>query len=117
MKFAFALLAALAFVPAAHAETKTVCSITVNSSDQREAFRRHLPEDDYTFVELVENGRPDWLPSVCRKGSTCDVLVVSGHFNAGETFYSDKIESNDYLQMDELERASCSDSCPGLFSN
>jgi hypothetical protein len=44
------------------------------------------------------------------------VLVVSGHFNAGETFYSDRIENNEYLEIDELERASCSASCPNLFS-
>jgi hypothetical protein len=98
------------------AEKKTVCTITVNSSDEKETFRQNLPKDKYRFVELVEKGRPDWLASSCRKGIQCDVLVVSGHFNAGETFYSDKIDTDEYLQMDELERASCGDSCPGLFS-
>ena len=44
------------------------------------------------------------------------MLVVSGHFNAGETFYSDRLGTDEYLEMDELERASCGDSCPGLFS-
>src|SRR5436190_14193222 len=106
-----------ALVPGiALAEMKTVCTITVNSSDEKDTFRQNLPKDKYRFVELVEKGRPDWLASSCRKGIQCDVLVVSGHFNAGETFYSDKIESNEYLQMDELERASCGESCPGLFS-
>jgi hypothetical protein len=95
---------------------KTVCTITVNSSDEREAFRRYLPREQYQFVELVEKGRPDWLRSSCQRGVQCDVLVVSGHFNAGETFYSDKIENNDFFKVDELERASCSNSCPGLFS-
>ncbi len=47
----------------------------------------------------------------------CDALVISGHFNAGEDFYSDKIESREHLRMDELERASCSESCPGVFAN
>jgi hypothetical protein len=98
------------------AEKKTVCTITVNSSDEKDTFRQNLPKDKYQFVELVEKGRHDWLASSCRKGIQCDVLVVSGHFNAGETFYSDKIETNEYLQMDELERASCGASCPGLFS-
>src|SRR2546423_8399218 len=100
----------------ARAEKKTVCTITVNSSDEREAFRRHLPADRYQFVELVERGRADWLRSACQQKVSCDVLVVSGHFNAGETFYSDKIDNNDFLRIDELERASCSESCPGLFS-
>ena len=103
-------------VLAAQAEKKTVCTITVNSSDEKEAFRRFLPQDQYQFVELVEKGRPDWLASSCQKGVQCDVLIVSGHFNAGETFYSDKIENDDFLKVDELERASCSNSCPGLFA-
>jgi hypothetical protein len=115
----FALLAALlASAPAlqAHAATKTVCTITVNSADEKEAFRARLPKGEYEFVELVEKGRPDWLRSSCQKGVQCDVLVVSGHFNAGETFYSDKVDIEENLQVDELERASCSASCPGLFS-
>ena len=94
-----------------------MCTITVNSSDEKEAFRRYLPKGEYQFVELVEKGRPDWLSSACRQKISCDVLVVSGHFNAGETFYSDKIEVNDFLKVDELERASCSNSCPALFSH
>src|SRR5258707_11949964 len=100
----------------AHADKKTVCTITVNSSDEKDAFRKFLPKDDYQFVELVEKGRPDWLRSSCQKGVQCDVLIVSGHFNAGETFYSDKIENNDFLKVDELERGSCSNSCPGVFA-
>jgi hypothetical protein len=94
---------------------KTVCTITVNSSDEKEAFRRHLPHEKYQFVELVEYGRPDWLASACRRGVRCDVLIVSGHFN-GEAFFPDTLAFNEHLPIDELERVSCSDSCPGLFS-
>jgi hypothetical protein len=118
------VLAALALAAAgfssgagADAGKKTVCTITVNSSDEREAFRRYLPKEQYQFVELLEKGRPDWLRSSCEKGIQCDVLVVSGHFNAGETFYSDKVENGDFLRVDELERASCSNSCPGIFAH
>jgi hypothetical protein len=93
-----------------------VCTITVNSSDEKDTFRKFLPQGDYQFVELVEKGRSDWLASSCRKGVQCDALIVSGHFNAGETFYSDKVENSDFLKVDELERASCSNSCPGLFA-
>jgi len=35
------------------ADKKTVCTITVNSADEKEAFRRTLPPDKYQFVELV----------------------------------------------------------------
>src|ERR1700682_768148 len=100
----------------AYAERKTVCTITVNSADEKETLAQRLPKGEYQFVELVEKGRTDWLQSSCQKGVECDVLVVSGHFNAGDVFYSDKLDNDEHLQVDELERASCSNSCPGLFS-
>ncbi|MEO7742941.1 MAG: hypothetical protein ABIR98_08400 [Usitatibacter sp.] len=98
------------------AEKKTVCTITVNSADEKETIRARLPKGEYEFVELVEKGRPDWLRSSCQKNVQCDALVVSGHFNAGDTFYSDRLEKNEYFEVDELERASCGASCPNLFA-
>jgi hypothetical protein len=99
------------------AEKQTVCTITVNSADEKQAFRRHLAESKYRFVELVERGRPDWLASACQARVSCDVLVISGHYDGGNEFFSDQLESNEFLPVDELERVSCSGSCPGLFSN
>jgi hypothetical protein len=98
------------------AEKKTVCSITVNSSDEKDAFRRSLSPDKFQFVELVERERPDWLASACRQGVRCDVLVVSGHYDGYNEFYSDRAGAHEFLPLDELERASCSRSCSGLFS-
>jgi len=95
---------------------KTVCTITVNSADERETFRRYLPADRYDFVELVERGRPDWLASACQQGVRCDALLISGHFDGGDEFYSDRVDARESLPVDEMERASCSESCPGLFS-
>jgi hypothetical protein len=98
------------------ADKKTVCTITVNSADEKETFQRHLPASNYEFVELVERGRPDWLASSCRKAVACDVLIVSAHFDGGNSFFSDRLETSEYLTVNELERVSCSDSCPTLFS-
>lgn len=114
-----ALLAALLAAVGAHgalADKKTVCTITVNSPDEKEVFRRSLPQDDFQFVELVERGRPDWLASACRKDVRCDVLLISGHFDDGSEFYSDRLGVRESLPTNELERVSCSNSCPGLFS-
>ena len=108
-----ALLVAIAF--SAGAQKQTVCTITVNSPDEREVFREHLPADKFDFVELVERGRPDWLAASCRKGIRCDMLLVSGHF-AGTEFYSSRFHVEETLPVDEVERVACSDSCPGLFS-
>jgi hypothetical protein len=100
----------------ARADKKTVCTITVNSPDEKEIFRRSLPQDGFQFVELVERDRPDWLESACRKGVRCDVLLISGHFDGGTEFYSDRLDAREFLPVDEMARVSCSDSCPGLFS-
>jgi len=110
-----ALLAAI-WTHDADADKKTVCSITVNSSDEKETFRRNLPPDKFQFVELVERGRPDWLESACRQGIRCDVLVISGHYDGGNEFFPDRLEASEFLPVAEMERVSCSDSCPGLFS-
>src|SRR5262245_60848529 len=98
------------------AQPRTVCTITVNSPDEKEVLRRGLPADEFRFVELVERGRPDWLASACRAGIHCDVLVISGHFDGGTEFYTDRLDQREFLPVDELEGVSCSDSCPGLFS-
>ena len=100
----------------AAAEKQTVCTITVNSADEKEAFRRHLPAAKYEFVELIERGRPDWLASACRTDVACDVLVISGHYDGGNEFFSDRLEAREFLPVAELERVSCNGSCPGLFS-
>ena len=99
-----------------HAERKTVCTITVNSPDEKAMFSRSLPPDKFQFVELVERGRPDWLASACRQKIQCDIVVISGHYDGGNEFFSDRVEANEFLPVDEIERVSCSDSCPGLFS-
>ena len=98
------------------AQKQTVCTITVNSADEKEVFRRHLPAAKYEFVELIERGRPDWLASACRAAVSCDVLIISGHYDGSNEFFSDRLEESEHLPVDELERVSCSDSCTGLFS-
>ncbi len=101
---------------AALAAPKTVCTVTINSSDEKDAFQRHLPRGDYKFVELVQRGQADWLESACRRGVTCDALVISGHFDDGTEFYTDRFDDREFLTVHELQHASCSASCNGLFS-
>jgi len=115
-KLLFLVVLIAAWVQDARADKKTVCTITVNSPDEKETFRRSLPKDDFQFVELVERGRPDWMASACSSGVRCDVLLISGHFDGGTEFYSDRQDATEFLPVEELERASCSESCPGLFS-
>jgi hypothetical protein len=125
MKLTLSLFAALVVLASgwcveAHAAKRTVCTITVNSSDEKEMFRQRLPASQYEFVELVERGRPDWLESACKQGVRCDMLIISGHFdgdnNGNNVFYSDQLAASEFLPVAEMERVSCSESCPGLFS-
>ena len=77
--------------------------VTLNSPDEARVLQRRLPASRYRFVELVEPGRADWLRAACASGVRCDVLVVSGHFNAGEAFYNESIlrsMSNGVLTLD-----------------
>jgi hypothetical protein len=110
------VLAACLAPPLAAAEKQTVCTITINSADEQKTFRRFLPADKYQFVELVERNRPDWLASACQAKVACDVLVVSGHYGEGNEFFSDVMEIREHLPIAELERVSCSGSCPSLFA-
>ena len=113
--FALAWLGALCAL-GAHAAPKTVCTVTINSSDEKESFQRHLPPGDYQFVELVQRGKPDWLASARRRGVSCDVLVISGHFDDGTEFYTDRHDDREFLTMHEMQHESCSASGNGLFS-
>jgi hypothetical protein len=124
-RFIFVLAACAASACALGAQPvsprQTVCTITVNSSDEKEAFRRHLPADRFQFVELVERGRPDWLESARRKGIQCDVLIISGHYDGGDyaggnEFFSEHVDSHEFLPVDEMERVACSEPEAGLFS-
>jgi hypothetical protein len=93
-----------------------VCTVTINSSDEKEAFQRHLPRGEYKFVELVQRGQPDWLESARRRGVSCDALIISGHFDDGTEFYTDRFDDREFLTMHELQHATCSESGNGLFS-
>ncbi len=113
-----ALLMCLAAVGSfdAGAAPKTVCTVTINSSDERDMFQRHLPRGDYRFVELVQRGKPDWLAAACQARVSCDALIISGHFDDGSEFYTDRFDDKEFLTVHELQRASCSGSCDGLFA-
>jgi hypothetical protein len=40
------------------------------------------------------------------------VLVISGHHGEGNVFFSDSLTKQEFLPIEELERVSCSGSCP-----
>ena len=88
----------------------TVCSMTLNSKDEREMFKKHLG-NAFNFVELVNPDDEEWLKKGCESQIQCDILVVSGHF--GGSFFG----SSGRLSMEALENSSCQSSCKGLFES
>ncbi len=88
----------------------TVCTITINSHDERQIFQSFL-KDDFNFIELT-SGDSDWFQNACEKKIKCDVLVVSGHF--GGSFFG---SSNYRLSLNTLQRASCQTACDGILKH
>ncbi len=100
-----------------------VCSITLNSKDEREVFKAELkPASRYEFIELVPNANSGrgWFDDACarvaREKISCDVLLVSGHFG-GDLFFGADRNSGNRLFMEDLERHSCAKSCAGILSD
>ena len=89
----------------------TLCSMTLNSSDEQRIFNEYLGKD-FNSVELVEEGNSKWFQKACESGIKCDILLISGHF--GGSFFG---SSGEWLPSEVLENASCRTSCSGLLKH
>ena len=86
----------------------TVCTVTINSPDEKEVFQNYLKED--FNEENIFSSQKDWFLGACQSGFQCDTLVISGHFE-GSFFGS----SGYRLSLSELQRGSCQESCSGIL--
>ncbi len=118
----------LSFSPAQAAPksagTGTICTITLNSSDEKEVFKQQLK--GFQFKELVPDQKEDskdassdprsWFQKSCEafeaENVQCDALVISGHF--GGTFFG---SSGKNLSLEDLEDASCNHRCDGVLKD
>lgn len=87
---------------------KTVCSMTINSSEEIQAFQKHLTPKGFQFVELVTES-PNWLEEAVNKNIRCDILVVSGHF--GGSFFGHRGR----LSLEDLETQACREEAKDLL--
>ncbi|MCZ0931608.1 MAG: hypothetical protein OXJ52_00425 [Oligoflexia bacterium] len=108
----------IVFFPLLSSAKYQVCSITINSSDEIEAFKEFLPAQDFDFVELLPqavNEKQDhsahWFDTACEQNYRCDILVISGHF--GGTFFG---KSGYSLPTELMEEKSCQNKCQGVLS-
>lgn len=99
---------------------KTVCSITVNSEEERASFQKVLSHDSHDFVELLPARETDrfvkrdtnWLNRSCEQNVRCDVLVFSGHF--ADSFIGD---AGFEVSMADLQKFRQKDSCANFFDS
>jgi hypothetical protein len=94
----------------------TVCTITINSADEKTVFQKHLAPQGFNFIELTEvdkgKGTSDWFGAACKKNIQCDILLISGHY-ASHFFGSTGLS----LNVAELEGQSCQNTCPGILNS
>lgn len=93
----------------AHAKYN-VCTITLNSTDEIELFKKYLPENDFDFTELVPpeplelgSDPEQWFKKAVASGISCDSIIASAHF--GGKFFG--MQTNYYLSLETLEKQSC----------
>ncbi len=97
---------------------KNVCSITINSDDEINAFKQYLPSGQFNFIELTQfaenplDKSSKWLTRACAQGIKCDILIISGHF--GGSFFG---SSSKRLSLEDLEAASCNSQCDGILND
>lgn len=102
----------------AQPQPKTVCTVTINSADEKEVFQKHLAGQNFRFIELTDYSQArsreergsDWFQRACEAGVKCDVIVLSGHFAGG--FFGD---SGFTLSPFLLEEFSCQNRCDGIL--
>ncbi len=94
-----------------------VCGITLNSSDEFNAFRTIFRGPGVEFEELTASADPgvpndvSWWNTACATAKPCDVVVLSGHF-AGD-FFGD--EQRAKLPLRTLERSACANDCGSIL--
>lgn len=97
----------------------TVCSITINSDNEKKVFESQVkkypkkfnPVVELTMMGTEEEDGDDWFDMACKSGLRCDQLVISGHF--GGSFFGD---SKKELSMEQLESKGCSRTCDGILA-
>ena len=113
-KYLLGLSLCASILSASLAQAKNFCSMTLNSSDELETFKKSISTQGFNFIELVPDTKdPLWFKKACDSGIQCDVLLISGHF--GGLFFGEGTSQT--IGIAEMEQASCRNTCPGILQN
>ena len=109
-----------------------VCTLTINSSNEKDEFKRMLGTKDFNFIEILNKRtiksidkrgknpwKDDWIGQRCREFSdqniNCDILIISGYFT-GEVFYGMLSKrKRRRIFIDHLEQHSCNQTCNNIL--
>lgn len=108
-----------------------VCTITLNSKDEIEVFKKNLPTEKFEFIELtgIANNKatPEqkkssywpmdpWFKQVCEAQTTCDILIISSHQWEGK-FFGESGLNPFRLTANYLRDLKYNNSCSSFFAN
>jgi hypothetical protein len=111
--FFFGFAKAEEFSPRIDPSKFTICTATINSSNEKSLFEEMAKFNKEKFnpvVELTDFG-DDWFQKACKSKIRCDQLVISGHF--GGSFFG---KSGLSLSSNELEDQGCAKTCDGIMN-
>ncbi len=131
MKINLLLILVFIFSTTVLAQPYNVCTATLNSKDEIEVFKKHLPADKFNFIELTEIAKNTatteqhknalwlsgkWFDQICEQKISCDVLIISSHQWQGR-FFGEAKTSPFRLTNDDLRKRKCENSCSNFFEN
>ena len=101
-----------------------ICTITINSENERTLFKKYLTPEKVNHIELTDfateterttyqDDQSRWFKRACESGVQCDVLIISGHFS--NAFFSNDPDKKISLPIDAMTQASCNHYCDGIL--
>lgn len=130
-KFKYLILVFLYFISQkAIAQPKVICSMTINSTNEIEAFKKRLNTNDYEHIELapkadlskmdkieaIKYRDGGWFEQACSEQVDCDVLIISAHFGPLGQFTGEALDSYS-LTLHKMEEYACSAKCSGILNH
>lgn len=119
----------LSFATTSASAKYNICTITLNSKEEIDLFKKNLNPNVFSFVELTDlassKSEPEavkgvlwpiegWFNKVCELETNCDALIISSHQWEGK-FFGEAKSSSFRLSADLLQEKKYQNSCGSFF--